>query len=194
MLAYFTSMSISGGNSDFVVNNYFAALFHDLPESFTRDIISPVKTGLNIRSIILEAERQICDDYILPQIKKGWSFENKPAAKGWSKDFAYIIGVPSTRSKNKEITFEDRIIDNSRIKLVASTADLLRYKGNSFPVSGKLVKICDTLSGFVEAQMSKEYGICSKELDDGLKATKKALKAQKVCDMAIGDFFTSAEV
>ena len=28
-----------------VINNYFSALFHDLPESVTRDIISPVKTA-----------------------------------------------------------------------------------------------------------------------------------------------------
>jgi putative hydrolase of HD superfamily len=43
-----------------VVNNYFSALFHDLPESVTRDIISPVKQATDeLPSIVKKIEDEI---------------------------------------------------------------------------------------------------------------------------------------
>jgi len=50
-------------------NNFFGGLFHDLPESVTRDIISPVKRATeNLPSIINEIEDEVCEELLFPNI------------------------------------------------------------------------------------------------------------------------------
>lgn len=46
ILSYFYSLEIKACEKR-LENNFFCALFHDLPESLTRDIISPVKYGID---------------------------------------------------------------------------------------------------------------------------------------------------
>ena len=46
-------------------NNFFSALFHDLPEAVTRDIISPVKQATHHLPQIVEIEDRIVEQLLL---------------------------------------------------------------------------------------------------------------------------------
>ena len=68
IMGYFYSIKINACQKR-LENNFYCALFHDLPEALTRDIISPVKysvSGLN--DIISEYEIKMVEDEILPYI------------------------------------------------------------------------------------------------------------------------------
>jgi len=57
-----------------VVNNYFCALFHDLPEAVTRDIISPVKTATDgLPNIVKKIEDRIVANELLPLMESYFS-------------------------------------------------------------------------------------------------------------------------
>ena len=50
-----------------VINNFFSALFHDLPESVTRDIISPVKQATDdLPNIVKKIENEIVSKELVP--------------------------------------------------------------------------------------------------------------------------------
>ncbi|MCA6069567.1 MAG: HD domain-containing protein [Endomicrobium sp.] len=52
-----------------MVNNFYSALFHDLPEILTKDIVSPVKSSISgLEDIIKQYERKQVDEKILPLI------------------------------------------------------------------------------------------------------------------------------
>ena len=57
-------------------NNYFSALFHDLPESVTRDIISPVKQATaELPSVVKKIEDEIVRKELLPLMEDFYSDE-----------------------------------------------------------------------------------------------------------------------
>ena len=64
ILSYFYSLKAKACKKR-LENNFFCALFHDLPESLTRDIISPVKYGVKgLNEIISEYEMRLIDERI----------------------------------------------------------------------------------------------------------------------------------
>ena len=131
-----------------VVNNFFSALFHDLPESFTRDIISPVKQATDgLPNIVKKIEDEIVNKELVPLMDK--SFVNE------------VIYYTSDE-------FSDRIMNAGSVNNV--TWDELNTKYNSEqynPVDGKLVRICDHLSALMEADISIKHGITSSHLTSG---------------------------
>jgi putative hydrolase of HD superfamily len=51
-----------------LVNNFYAALFHDLPESVTRDIISPVKRATSELPLVIKSiEKEVCESELYPK-------------------------------------------------------------------------------------------------------------------------------
>jgi len=132
-------------------NNFFSALFHDLPEAVTRDIISPVKQATDhLPGIIKELEDQIVRRELLPLMDSCFRDE-----------IMYFI--------NNE--FENRIRDESGETRIVSFEDLQgKYNADAFaPVDGKLVRAADHIAAFVEADSSINYGITSNHLRDGRK-------------------------
>jgi putative hydrolase of HD superfamily len=71
MLTYFLSLEVEAANKDVidnkrVVNNFFAALFHDLPEALSRDIISPIKKkDPAIETLIANEEKKLFEKRII---------------------------------------------------------------------------------------------------------------------------------
>lgn len=65
ILSYFYSLKV-GACKKRLENNFYCALFHDLPESLTRDIISPVKYGVEGLNDIICSEIRLIDEQILP--------------------------------------------------------------------------------------------------------------------------------
>ena len=131
-----------------VVNNFFSALFHDLPESVTRDIISPVKQATDdLPNIVKKIEDEIVNKELVPLM-----------------DESYVEEVIYYTSDE----FSDRIMQDGKIKKVSWDELNEKYNDPHFnPVDGKLVRICDHLSALMEADISIKHGITSSHLTGG---------------------------
>lgn len=159
IFGYFYSIDVNACDKR-LQNNFFTALFHDLPEALTRDIITPVKYSVDdLSDIIAEYEIQKIQDDILPNVPDSLHDE-----------FSYILGIYD----GVKDEFENKINENGQIKIVddVSKYNLDRYNA----IDGKALKQCDKLSAFVEASLSISHGIKSKELIEGKKQIQKALK------------------
>lgn len=132
-----------------VINNYFSALFHDLPESVTRDIISPVKTATDdLPNIVKKIEDEIVNKELVPLMEPFFEKE--------------VIYYTSDE-------FSDRILDKSgKIKHVSWEDLNTKYNSTEFdPIDGRLVRICDHFSALMEADISIKHGITSEHLTGG---------------------------
>jgi len=123
-------------------NNFYSALFHDLPEILTKDIIKPIKSSIaGLEDIIKIYEKKQVDEKILPLIPESWHFQMQ-----------YFI----------ENEFADKIIENGKVKEVKNAGDYDDAKYNA--VDGTLTEVCDKLCAYIEAAMALEYGIKSETL------------------------------
>ena len=136
-----------------VINNFFSALFHDLPESVTRDIISPVKQATDdLPNIVKKIEDEIVNKELVPLMEPFFIDE--------------LIYYTSDE-------FSNRIIDeNGDVKKV-SWEDLNdKYNSEKFnPIDGRLVRVCDHFSALMEADISIKHGITSTHLTGGREGT-----------------------
>ena len=65
-----------GVTGDRVYYDYYSALFHDLPEVMTKDVITPVKVSVTGLPDLLEGiERTMVEDTIMPLIPESWAEE-----------------------------------------------------------------------------------------------------------------------
>ena len=155
-----------------VINNFFSALFHDLPESVTRDIISPVKQATDdLPNIVKKIENEIVSKELVPLMEN--FFVNQ------------IIYYTSDE-------FSNRIQNEMGIIQIVSYDELNeKYNDEKFqPIDGKLVRICDHLSALMEASISINHGITSEHLEVGLEATVNQYKKNQVINgINVYDFF-----
>jgi len=132
-----------------VINNFFSALFHDLPEAVTRDIISPVKQATDdLPNIVKKIENEIVNKELVPLMED--FFVNE------------IIDFTSDEFSNR--------IKDSDGKVVNVSWEDLNEKYNEekyFPIDGRLVRIADHLSALMEADISIKHGITSIHLQNG---------------------------
>ncbi len=158
-LGYFYSLEIEACSKR-VENNFFCALFHDLPEALTRDIISPVKYSVSgLDDIISEYEIRKIEDEILPLVPNSFK-----------EEFKYILGM----FDGKKDEFANKIKHEGIIKEVKETKD---YNEDRFhTIDGKALKACDRVAAFIEATLSISYGVKSKELISGKKEIVKRLR------------------
>lgn len=154
-----------------IYNNFFAGLFHDLPEVSTRDIISPIKSAADLEDIIKDYENERMKEEILPLIPKTWHGEMK-----------YFT----------EDEFENRIIEDGQMpKKGIKFKDLnKKYNKNEYsPLDGELIKACDKLSAFIEANLSIEYGITSRYLEEGRENIYSFYKSKIISGTDFGRIF-----
>lgn len=158
IFSYFYSLKVKACNKR-LQNNFFTALFHDLPEALTRDIISPVKYSVDeLSEIIAEYEIAKIEDDIMPNIPENLQ-----------EEFSYILGIYDGIKEE----FTNKIQENGKIKVVE---DISKYNLDKYEaIDGKALKQCDKLSAFVEASLSISHGIKSKELISGKKEILKNL-------------------
>lgn len=156
IFSYFYSLKVKACKKR-LENNFFCALFHDLPESLTRDIISPVKYGIQgLNEIINEYEMKLIDEKILPFVPDSFRDE-----------FSYILGIRRVDDKFIKDEFENRTFD-SKISQHEGTMDNVN-SDNFNAIDGKALKYCDKLAAYIEAGISISYGVKSKELIEGFK-------------------------
>ncbi|WP_418185238.1 HD domain-containing protein [Aliarcobacter vitoriensis] len=159
IFSYFFSIEVKACDKR-LQNNFFTALFHDLPEALTRDIISPVKYSVDeLSEIIAEYEVEKIKDDILPNIPENIRDE-----------FSYILGIYDGIKEE----FANKIKIDNKIEIVD---DISKYNIDKYEaIDGLALKQCDKLSAFVEASLSISHGIKSKELINGKKEILKSLK------------------
>lgn len=145
-----------------VINNYFSALFHDLPESVTRDIISPVKQATNdLPNIVKKIEDVIVSNELVPLMDKYYVDE--------------VIYYTSDE-------FSNRIMTENGINNQVTWNDLNeKYNSDKYnPVDGKLVRVCDHLSALMEADISIKHGITSTHLTGGREGLLKHYEKDEI--------------
>ena len=132
-----------------IINNFFSALFHDLPEAVTRDIISPVKQATDdLPNIVKKIENEIVNKELVPLMEDFFVQE--------------IIDFTSDEFSNR--------IKDANGNVVNVSWEELNEKYNEdkfFPIDGKLVRIADHLSALMEADISIKHGITSIHLQNG---------------------------
>ncbi|RXJ98879.1 hydrolase [Arcobacter sp. CECT 8986] len=160
LFAYFYSKDVDACDKR-LQNNFYTALFHDLPEALTKDIISPVKYSVDeLSNIIAEYEIIKIEDDILPFIPDDLKDE-----------FSYLLGLYEDKKKDE---FLNKIKYKNKIEIVENIGDYNLDKYNA--IDGEALKQCDKLSAFIEASLSISHGIKSKELQRGKKHIYKTLK------------------
>ena len=155
-----------GGSKDKIYYNFFTALFHDLPEALTRDIIAPIKQGVvGLDKILKDYESMLIEEKIIPLL-------------------------PDKLKKELKIMitdeFANKIITENGYKKVDIAEDLLGNKG----IDGSLIKIADHLGAFVEALMSINHGIKSPELINAIELLNKKYKNKKIMGIDVSKYFT----
>ncbi len=149
-------------------NNYFSALFHDLPEVFTRDIISPIKREVpGLDTAIEEYERRKIEEKILPLLPETWHAE-----------ILYLL----------ENQFENRIMENGKT-LPVPEIDNDMNRDSLSPTDGAIVKIADELAAFWEAGISLAHGIRS----PNLRQAVTNLQAKYAGRTRLSSLFTRAQ-
>ena len=155
-----------------VINNYFSALFHDLPESVTRDIISPVKQATDdLPMIVKKIEDEIVNKELIPLMAP-----------------FYVDEVLYYTSDE----FSDRIMTSQgKIKQVSWDDLNEKYNSEEFnPVDGRLVRICDHLSALMEADISIKHGITSIHLAGGREGMlNHYLKGEVISGIEVHELF-----
>lgn len=155
-----------------VVNNFFSALFHDLPESVTRDIISPVKQATDdLPNIVKKIENEIVSKELVPLME----------------DFFVDQVIYYTSDE-----FSNRILnENGQIQSVTWEELNSKYnEGKYNPIDGRLVRICDHFSALMEADISIKHGITSDHLKTGIESTLNHYKENEIINgINVNDFY-----
>ena len=162
LFSYFYSLEIKASPKR-LQNNFFTALFHDLPEALTRDIITPVKYSVSgLDEIISNYEVKMINEQILPLIPKDLVDE-----------FSYLLGLYD----GKKDEFLDKTYQND-IKIVEN---LELYNDDKYNViDGKALKMCDRFAAYMEAALSIHHGVKSNELINGKKEIYKKIKQKPI--------------
>ncbi len=170
ILSYFCSVEFQACKKR-IYNNFFAGLFHDLPEALTRDIIAPVKRSVvGLERIIKDYEKIQVEEKLLPLLPFAWHEELK-----------YFI----------EDEFENKTFIEGTIRKGISSEEMnKKYNEDGFsPVDGKIIEACDQLAAFREATLSIEQGIESKPLRKAKKDLYEDYKRKTIGGIDFGQIF-----
>lgn len=169
VLSYMMSLQL-GACDRRKYNNFFAGLFHDMPEVLTRDIISPVKNSIEgLGELIKEIEDKQMEDMLYPLLPDQWSSELR-----------YFT----------ENEFKSKIINGNRLEIVSSEDINQRYNEDSYmPVDGQIIEFCDKFAAYMEAYLSMKHGITSHNLKDGHRQLYEKYHNSKVAGLDAGMMF-----
>lgn len=192
VLTYFASVETSACSTR-IVNNFYTALFHDLPESLTRDIISPVKNiSSTISGEIKQIEIRMCEDKILSKINSKWRDE-----------FVYLLGqfkledgtIPNNGEFSNRILKKESKNNYREVYILEKDKERMEdFNENQYsPIDGELIKMCDDISAFMEAHMSIKYGIDSQQLRKGRDGLREKRYLEIVAGLHVSEFFAGAK-
>ena len=154
-----------------IVNNFFCALFHDLPESVTRDIISPVKQATDeLPKIVKKIEDEIVKKELVPLMDD------------------YFVDEVMYYTNDE---FSNRVLIDGNVRAVSWEELNEKYNSEEYnPIDGRLVRICDHFSALMEADISIKHGITSKHLISGREGTINHYKEGEIISgINVHEFF-----
>ncbi len=165
---YFCSL-IVGGCTVRCINNFFAGLFHDLPEILTRDIITPVKYSVDLLPKLLkEYELQELEQRIFgPLLNAGYM--------DLATKLQYYLGYLNPDNVSE---FQETIQNHLGVQVFNNFEELHKYGNNNRdnPKDGQLLKACDRLVAFMEAHTSISKGISESEFNKAINDIKTHFK------------------
>lgn len=144
-----------------VINNFYAGLFHDLPEVLTRDIISPIKRSIKgLDEIIKDMESEFMNKKIYPLLPTKWH-----------RDIKYYT----------EDEFKTKIENESGKVVFISSEQIKDFNEDKYnPLDGEMLKFCDNLSAMLEVVVSKQHGITSTTLENSLNSLRANFKGKNI--------------
>jgi len=153
-----------------VYNNFFGALFHDLPEVVTRDILSPVKRSVEgMPRVINMIEEELAEEEIFPLLENSWKSE----IRYFTKD-----------------EFSSRVRLDGEIVRVASDEINASYNEDGYdPIDGEFIRMADDLAAYLEAYVSAYSGMSSRQLEDAMKNLEERYRGKTVAGIAIGSLY-----
>jgi len=167
MLSYLFSLEINACKNR-CVNNYFAGLFHDLPEVLTRDVINPIKQVGGLSTLIAQYEQK--------EMTKVYNL----LPESWHKEMRLFT------EKDSESSVE---IDGNRIATTSDEINRLYNRDEYKPKDGEIVKRVDYLNTFVEAHLALESGVNSHHLTDGKQKMREQLEGRTVGGINFGQIY-----
>jgi putative hydrolase of HD superfamily len=174
--AYYFSLSIGAGTAR-TVNNFFAGLFHDLPELLTRDIITPVKRSVpELARIIRECETAELERRVFNPLRQGGHVRTV-------ERLSYYLGM-ATGSE-----FHDTVRDaDGRVRRLDGFEALHAHNAadEMDPKDGSMLKVCDTLAAFIEAHASVRGGVSSTHLLEAIARIRAENRHKTVGPISLG--------
>lgn len=169
ILCYLFSVEMGAGPKR-IYNNFFAGLFHDLPEVLTRDIVSPVKRSVEgLEELIKEIEKEQFAERIMPLLPRQWH-----------KEVLYFL----------EDEFQSKATVDGHLLLCSSEQISREYNSDeNNPLDGALVRICDQLAAYIEASMSITYGIKAPDLVKGKNHIYEGYADTQICGISFKGYF-----
>ena len=151
-------------------NNFFAGLFHDMPEVLTRDIISPVKNSIEgLGDLIKTIEDMQMEDVLLPLLPQSW----RPEIRYFTEN-----------------EFASKIVLDGKILEVSSEKINEYYNEDVFsPADGRIIEFCDKFSAYMEAYLSIKHGIKSQNLEDGHRQLYEKFSKTRIAGIDAGMLF-----
>jgi putative hydrolase of HD superfamily len=169
-LAYFFSIAV-GACPVRRQNNFYAGLFHDIPELLTRDIISPVKSSVQgIGDLIREYEAKELELRI-------FSMLDRSVYASLVERLEYFLGLAVGSE------FESTIIQDGGARIVSWDQLQGQYNENRYcPKDGRMLKICDHLAAFLEAYTALSNGITNAHLQQASWRIRTLYQNQSLTD------------
>ncbi len=156
ILSYLFSLKL-GACPKRCFNNYFTGLFHDLPEVLTRDIISPVKRSIEgLDSLIKAYEKEQMDKEVFNLIPGEWHQEMKMFTED---EFSSVV-----------------TIEGKTLKIETDTISREYNEDRFNPRDGKMAKVVDDLTAYVETYCSLENGVKSADLMEARRSIGQKYK------------------
>ncbi|HEY8463121.1 MAG TPA: HD domain-containing protein [Bacillota bacterium] len=169
LLSYLCSLEINACEKR-LYNNYFAALFHDLPEVLTRDIVSPIKSSVaGLQDLIKEYEGIQIRERLLPLLPEPWH-----------EEINYFI----TDEFSNKVKLDGRVVRG------ITDTEMKNYNENKFDaLDGHILRACDHLAAFIEASLSIKQGIKSHHLEEGRNRLYQMYRNKEVAGINFGQLF-----
>ncbi len=170
VLSYLCSVEIDACDKR-ICNNYFAGLLHDLPEVLTRDIVSPVKSSVEgMEDIIKTYERIHLEERILPLLPSTMR-----------EEIMYFL----------EDEFTNKALHDGIIRKDLSAEDMMScFNQDCFsPVDGQIIRACDKFTAFIEASLSIQYGVKSRNLEEGKEYIYERFKGERIGSVSFQELY-----
>ncbi|RTZ69542.1 MAG: HAD family hydrolase [Aquificaceae bacterium] len=145
-------------------STFFTALFHDLPEIITRDIISSLKEVLGkeeIRKVEIEGlEKEVL--ILVPSYV--------------ANELRIFLGLTPKEKALELSEFSNRLFTPKRFKTFQETETSFLREEEGYPIWGTLVKFADLLAAYYEAFYTLKHGLRNEELENAYRGLKRSIE------------------